>query len=91
MRQLVAFGIALFLFGYASHSQVTLTNAPKGFDISRPGIAQGKIDIITFAGIIIAGRPADLINSNLKQFWISMGGKKDIAWQNCQTMLCIIC
>jgi enterochelin esterase-like enzyme len=30
---------------------------------------------------------ADLINGNLKHFWISMGGKEDIAWQNCQTML----
>jgi len=29
----------------------------------------------------------DQINSNLKQFWISMGGKEDIAWKNCQTML----
>lgn len=27
---------------------------------------------------------ANLINSNLKQFWISQGGKEDIAWQNCQ-------
>lgn len=30
---------------------------------------------------------ADKINKNLKQFWISMGGKEDIAWQNCQIML----
>lgn len=30
---------------------------------------------------------ANQINSNLKQFWISQGGKEDIAWQNCQTML----
>ena len=30
---------------------------------------------------------ATQINSNLKQFWISQGGKEDIAWQNCQTML----
>jgi len=30
---------------------------------------------------------SDLINSNLKEFWISMGGKEDIAWQNCQTMI----
>jgi enterochelin esterase-like enzyme len=29
----------------------------------------------------------DQINSNLKQFWIAMGGKEDIAWKNCQTML----
>lgn len=28
-----------------------------------------------------------LINSNLKQFWISQGGKEDIAWANCQIML----
>lgn len=32
-------------------------------------------------------RNADLINNNIKQFWIAMGGKEDIAWQNCQTML----
>lgn len=27
------------------------------------------------------------INKNLKCFWISMGGKEDIAWKNCQRML----
>lgn len=27
------------------------------------------------------------INSNLKQFWISQGGKEDIAHQNCQIMM----
>lgn len=27
------------------------------------------------------------INNSLKQFWIAMGGKEDIAWKNCQTML----
>jgi enterochelin esterase-like enzyme len=27
------------------------------------------------------------INSNIKQFWISQGGKEDIAWKNCQAML----
>lgn len=30
---------------------------------------------------------ADRINGNLKQFWISMGGKEDIAYKNCQAML----
>jgi enterochelin esterase-like enzyme len=29
----------------------------------------------------------DSINKNLKQFWIAMGGKEDIAWKNCQAML----
>jgi enterochelin esterase-like enzyme len=30
---------------------------------------------------------ADKINNNVKQFWISQGGKEDIAWKNCQAML----
>ena len=29
----------------------------------------------------------DLINSNLKQFWIAMGGQEDIAYNNCQLMM----
>ena len=31
---------------------------------------------------------AATINSNLKSFWISMGGKEDIAYNNCKIMLC---
>ncbi len=30
---------------------------------------------------------ADKINGNLKQFWISMGGKEDIAYENCKAMM----
>lgn len=30
---------------------------------------------------------ASQINKNLKQFWISQGGKEDIAWKNCQAMM----
>ena len=30
---------------------------------------------------------ADVINRNLKLFWIAMGGKEDIAYKNCQVML----
>lgn len=30
---------------------------------------------------------ASTINSNLKNLWISMGGKEDIAYQNCQIMM----
>jgi enterochelin esterase-like enzyme len=30
---------------------------------------------------------ASSINNNLKQLWISMGGKEDIAYQNCQIMM----
>lgn len=33
------------------------------------------------------GKNADKINSNLNHFWISMGGKEDIAWKNCQVMM----
>ncbi|HPE76927.1 MAG TPA: alpha/beta hydrolase-fold protein, partial [Draconibacterium sp.] len=30
---------------------------------------------------------SEKINTNLKQFWIAMGGKEDIARQNCQAMM----
>lgn len=30
---------------------------------------------------------ATTINSNIKEFWISMGGKEDIAYENCKIML----
>jgi enterochelin esterase-like enzyme len=30
---------------------------------------------------------ASTINNNLKSFWISMGGKEDIAYNNCQVMM----
>jgi enterochelin esterase-like enzyme len=30
---------------------------------------------------------ASLINNNLAKFWIAAGGKEDIAWQNCQSMM----
>jgi enterochelin esterase-like enzyme len=30
---------------------------------------------------------ADTINTNLRQLWIGMGGKEDIAYKNCQLML----
>ena len=30
---------------------------------------------------------AAMINSNLKSLWISMGGKEDIAYNNCKIML----
>jgi enterochelin esterase-like enzyme len=30
---------------------------------------------------------SEKINANLKQFWISQGGKEDIAWKNCQVMV----
>lgn len=30
---------------------------------------------------------AEVINTNLRQFWIAMGGKEDIAYNNCQVMM----
>ncbi|HDR89445.1 MAG TPA: esterase [Bacteroidetes bacterium] len=33
------------------------------------------------------GKNADQINNNLNNLWISMGGKEDIAWKNCQVMM----
>lgn len=42
-------------------------------------ISNGQYDFI--------GKNVDMLNGNLKQLWISMGGKEDIAYQNCQTMM----
>jgi enterochelin esterase-like enzyme len=30
---------------------------------------------------------SNAINTNIKQFWVAMGGKEDIAYENCQIML----
>jgi enterochelin esterase-like enzyme len=35
----------------------------------------------------LMGKNADKINSNIKLLWISIGGKEDIAWNNCQAMI----
>jgi enterochelin esterase-like enzyme len=35
----------------------------------------------------IMKKNADKINGNLKPLWISIGGKEDIAYKNCQTMI----
>jgi enterochelin esterase-like enzyme len=43
------------------------------------GIAEAQYDFMK--------KNSDRINGNLKLFWIAMGGKKDIAYQNCQVML----
>jgi enterochelin esterase-like enzyme len=42
-------------------------------------LAEGQYNLIN--------RRADTINNNLKVLWISMGGKEDIAYKNCQVML----
>jgi enterochelin esterase-like enzyme len=43
------------------------------------GLADGQYSVMM--------KSVDKINGNLKLFWISMGGKEDIAYKNCQTML----
>jgi enterochelin esterase-like enzyme len=35
----------------------------------------------------IVQKYANELNANIKLFWISQGGKEDIAWNNCQSML----
>jgi enterochelin esterase-like enzyme len=50
-----------------------------GWWANQPALANPQYDFMK--------NNADKINTNLKQFWIAMGGKEDIAWQNCQTMM----
>lgn len=50
-----------------------------GWWSNQPALADPQYDF--------AKANADKINSNLKLFWISQGGKEDIAWKNCQLMM----
>jgi len=50
-----------------------------GWFANRPELANPQYDFMK--------ANAAIINSNLKSFWISMGGKEDIAYNNCKIML----
>lgn len=50
-----------------------------GWFANRPELANPQYDFMK--------ANAAMINNNLKSFWIAMGGKEDIAYNNCQTML----
>jgi len=50
-----------------------------GWFANRPELANPQYDFMK--------ANATIINSNLKSFWISMGGKEDIAYNNCKIML----
>jgi enterochelin esterase-like enzyme len=49
-----------------------------GWFANNPTISQPQYDFMK--------ANATTINQNLKQFWISMGGKEDIAYENCKVM-----
>jgi enterochelin esterase-like enzyme len=51
------------------------------------GWIQGQQNMIADAQYDFIAKNVSLINSNLKNFWISMGGKEDIAHNNCQVMM----
>jgi len=46
---------------------------------TQSGIANAQYDFLA--------KNREMINTNLKAFWISVGGKTDIAYNNCQVML----
>jgi enterochelin esterase-like enzyme len=50
-----------------------------GWFANRPELANPQYDFMK--------ANAAMINSNLKSFWISMGGKEDIAYNNCKIMM----
>lgn len=50
-----------------------------GWFANRPELSSPQYDFMK--------QNKDLINSNLKSLWISMGGKSDIAYENCKIML----
>jgi enterochelin esterase-like enzyme len=50
-----------------------------GWFANRPELANPQYDFMK--------ANASMINSNLKSFWVAMGGKEDIAYNNCKIML----
>lgn len=50
-----------------------------GWFANRPELANPQYDFMK--------ANASMINSNLKNFWISMGGREDIAYNNCKIMM----
>ena len=50
-----------------------------GWFANRPELATPQYDFMK--------ANAAMINNNLKSFWIAMGGKEDIAYNNCKAML----
>lgn len=47
----------------------------------------GMLDNVANAQYDLMKKNVDQINSNVKLFWIAMGGKEDIAYNNCQIMM----
>jgi enterochelin esterase-like enzyme len=50
-----------------------------GWFVNRPEISASHFDLLK--------KNTAMVNANIKQFWISMGGKEDIAFNNCKTMM----
>lgn len=50
-----------------------------GWFANQPALSQPQYDFMK--------ANAGTINSNIKRFWISMGGKEDIAYNNCKAMM----
>jgi len=50
-----------------------------GWWANQPNLSQPQYDFMK--------KNTDLINRNIKQFWISTGGQEDIAYNNCKIML----
>jgi enterochelin esterase-like enzyme len=61
MKHFIAFVTILMVFGYKANSQNTITPAPSGFDIFRPGIPHGNIDTITYNSKTVGNKRKTLI------------------------------
>jgi enterochelin esterase-like enzyme len=63
------------------------TDLFSGLGVFSSGWIIGAHKDIAGAQYEFMGENADKINNNLNHLWISMGGKEDIAWKNCQVMM----
>lgn len=69
------------------YTGINNTNLFAHLGVFSSGWIKPMLDKLANAQYDFMQKNAATINSNLKTFWIAMGGKEDIAYTNCQVML----
>jgi enterochelin esterase-like enzyme len=73
-------GLQTLYAGFKNTSQFAYLGIfSSGFWANQPALSSPLYDFMK--------QNSDQINSNLKSCWISMGGKEDIAYNNCKIMM----
>src|SRR5699024_2323082 len=73
-------GLQTLYAGIRNHDQFAYLGVfSSGWWANQPALSQPQYDFMK--------QHAAAINNNIKSFWIAMGGKEDIAYNNCKVMM----